>query len=85
LNDLRNHLFATIEGLRDEEKPMDLARARAISEVAQTIIDSAKVEVQFLEVMNVDSGSEFFEVDGEIGKRKLPPGDGLKVFAGRSR
>ena len=28
IEDLRNHLFATLESLRDEEKPMDL-RSRA--------------------------------------------------------
>lgn len=50
LVDLRNHLFATIEALADPDTPMDIARARAISEVAQTIIESAKVEVDFARV-----------------------------------
>lgn len=76
MTDLRNHLFETLEALKDEEKPMDLKRAHAISEVAQTIIESAKVEVEFLNVMNVDSGSEFFETPEEIGmRRKLPARD----------
>lgn len=44
--DLRNHLFAALEGLADNENPMELDRARAISDVAQTIINSAKVEVE---------------------------------------
>ncbi|CAB5217763.1 hypothetical protein UFOVP208_11 [uncultured Caudovirales phage] len=48
IEDLRNHLFATIESLMDEEKPMDLDRAKTISDVAQTIINSAKVEVEFI-------------------------------------
>lgn len=48
LTDLRNHLFETIERLKDKDEPMDLSRAHAISEVAQTIINSAKVEVQFI-------------------------------------
>ncbi len=43
--DLRNHLFAALEGLSDPEKPMELERAKAIADVAQTIINSAKVEV----------------------------------------
>lgn len=43
--DLRNHLFATLEDLRDTDKPMDLARAKAVAEVAQTLINLAKVEV----------------------------------------
>lgn len=48
IEDLRNHLFATIEGLMDADEPMDIDRAKAVSEVAQTIINSAKVEVDFL-------------------------------------
>jgi hypothetical protein len=48
IEDLRNHLFATIEALADKDEPMDIDRAKAISDVAQTIINSAKVEVDFL-------------------------------------
>lgn len=48
IDDLRNHLFATIESLCDEDKPMDIDRAKAIADVAQVIINSAKVEVDFL-------------------------------------
>ena len=48
IDDLRNHLFATLEALQDTDKPMELDRARTIAEVAQTIINSAKVEVAFM-------------------------------------
>lgn len=50
IEDLRNHLFETLEALKDEDKPMDLARARAVADVARVIVDSAKVEVNFLNV-----------------------------------
>lgn len=59
LEDLRNHLFETLDSLRNEEKPMDLDRARTIAEVAQAIINSAKVEVDFLRVTGQKSQSEF--------------------------
>lgn len=59
IEDLRNHLFATIEALSDKEEPMDLDRAKAISEVAQTIINSAKVEVEFLKVTDRERDSGF--------------------------
>lgn len=49
LEDLRNHLFETLESLRDEDKPMDIDRARAVCEVAGQILDSAKVEIKFIE------------------------------------
>jgi hypothetical protein len=48
IEDLRNNLFATIEALMDEDKPMDLDRAKAIADVSQVIINSAKVEIDFI-------------------------------------
>jgi hypothetical protein len=60
---LRNHLFETLEMLKDPENPMDLERAKVISEVAQTLINSAKVEVDFIKATEqTEVGSEFFEV-----------------------
>ena len=59
IEDLRNHLFAAIEALQDDESPMDIDRARAIGDIAQTIINSAKVEVDFLKVTSADEGSGF--------------------------
>lgn len=50
IEDLRNHLFATLEALQDEDKPMDIERARAVADVSRVLIDSAKVEVEFLRV-----------------------------------
>jgi hypothetical protein len=44
VDDLRAHLFATIEGLR--AGTVTIETARAISDVSQTIINSAKVEVE---------------------------------------
>lgn len=46
--DLRDHLFMALESLRDEENPMDLDRAKTIATVAQVVINSAKVEVDFI-------------------------------------
>lgn len=60
MDDLRNHLFAALEGLADEEKPMDIDRARAVAEVAGRVIDSAKVEVDFAKVTGLTPASDFF-------------------------
>lgn len=54
-------MFETIEKLKDDEKPMEIERARAISEVAQTIINTAKVEVQYLDAIGAESNGRFFE------------------------
>lgn len=59
ISDLRDHLFETLEALRDEKEPMDIARAKAIAEVAQVIIESAKVEVHFMEVVDGAMSSGF--------------------------
>lgn len=47
IEDLRNHLFETLEALKDKDHPMDLDRARVISGVAQTIINSSKGRHQY--------------------------------------
>lgn len=58
MDDLRNHLFETLEALKDEEKPMEIDRALAIANVADKLIETAKVEVQFLKVTGAsDEGS----------------------------
>lgn len=59
IDDLRNHLFATLEALRDKDEPMDLERAKAVADVARVIVDSAKVEVDMLKVTGGLSGTGF--------------------------
>jgi hypothetical protein len=65
IDDLRNHLFATLEALQDEDKPMDLDRAKAIADVAQVIINSAKVEVDFIHKVG-GSGTNFIPQDNKL-------------------
>lgn len=55
---LRGHLFETLAALRDKGEPMDIDRARAIAEVARGIVDSAKVEVEFIKATGA-KGSGF--------------------------
>lgn len=67
MTDLRNHLFATLEALQDQEKPMDIERAKAIAEVGKVLVDSAKVEVMFLKTMDGDAKSTgFIESEKEL-------------------
>ncbi|MDT3722967.1 hypothetical protein [Pseudomonas oryzihabitans] len=65
LEDLRNHLFATIEGLLDETAPMEIERAKAVAKVSAVLIESAKVEVRALEVMGGTRGSGFLQINQE--------------------
>lgn len=48
LEDVRAALFKTLEALQDPINPMDIERAKAVNEVSQTIINSAKVEVDYM-------------------------------------
>ena len=69
ISDLRDHLFETLEALKDSEKPMEIERARAISTVAQTIINTAKVELEAYELLGEgEPGSFFPEADDKVPK-----------------
>lgn len=68
--DLRDHLFETLEALKDEEKPMELARAKAIADVSRVIVDSAKVEVDFLKVTGGLRSTDFLPSEEETPKPK---------------
>lgn len=70
MTDLRNHLFETLERLNDTSAGNELKlgaeidRAKAICEVAQTIINSAKAEIDYLKVTGQGerARSEFLDV-----------------------
>lgn len=66
---LRSTLFETLRGLSDKTNPMDIDRAKAINETAQTIINSAKVEVDALRVIG-GSGTGFIPA---LAPPKKPP------------
>lgn len=65
IEDLRNHLFAALEGLADKEEPMELERAKAIADVARVIVDSAKAEVQFIQATGGRLGTGFIALPEE--------------------
>jgi len=73
INDLRDHLFETLEALKDTEKPMDLDRASAVSQIAQNLINLAKVEVDLVKAVGGTAPRDgFFNLPPEIENlRKL--------------
>ncbi len=74
IQDLRNHLFATIEALSDKQNPMELERAKTIADVAQVIINSAKVEVDFLRTGGtLGEGTGFIEALEKVNDSPPPP------------
>lgn len=66
IDDLRNILFETIDAVR--EGKLDLERAKMVGELSQVMVNSAKVEVQFVQATGT-KGSTFLDK-----KPDLPPG-----------
>lgn len=62
ITELRTHLFETLRGLKDKEAPMDIERAKAVSDVAKTLIDSARVECDFLKITGQNEGTGFIQL-----------------------
>jgi hypothetical protein len=60
IEDLRDHLFEIIEMLKEGD--MELDKAKAIADIAQVIVNSAKVEVDFIKVVH-GNGSGFIPLD----------------------
>jgi hypothetical protein len=71
IDGLRARLFAAIDGLRDGT--LDIERAKTISDTAQVIVNSAKVEVDFLRATGRHE-SRFVTGDEE---KALPPPNGV--------
>lgn len=68
IEDLRNHLFETLEDLRDKENPMDVDRAKAIATVAQVIVNSAAAENEFIDLTG-SKGTGFIETPLSVVKK----------------
>jgi len=68
INTLRQHLFDALQGVKDGS--MSVEQAKAVSEVSQTIINSAKLEVDFCRVTGTDVGTNFIKAE----EKPLPPG-----------
>lgn len=73
ITEVRQALLATLSDLRSRENPMDIDRAKAVAHVASVLVETAKVEVDFLRVTGSDR-SDFLEPPKEA--HKLPPPSG---------
>lgn len=54
ITELRQHLMDTLADLRDRKNPMEPDRARAVAQVASVLIDTAKVENEYLRLSGQD-------------------------------
>ena len=54
ISQLREHLLATLADLRSRDNPMEPDRARAVAQVASVLVDTAKVEVDYVKATGQD-------------------------------
>lgn len=66
---LRAHLFDAPQAVKSGQ--LELDQARAVNELAKTIVDTAKVEVDYL---RTTGGGESAFIDTAVGASNLPPG-----------
>ena len=77
IEDLRNHLFETIELVKDGK--MDIQQARAITNASQAILNSAKIEVDFIKAMGgIGEGTGFIPLEPKKPNMKKLNGSGEK-------
>lgn len=69
IEDLREALFATLQGVKDGS--IDIDRARTVNELGKTLCETAKVEVEYL---RANGGGESEFLASAVGKTNLPPG-----------
>jgi ribosomal protein L17 len=67
LSDVRDHIFMALERLSDEtltndQVNVEVDKAKAISQLADTLIQSAKVEIDFINATGIlESQSDLFK------------------------
>jgi len=65
ITELRQQLLDTLKDLRNRENPMEPDRARAVAQVASVLVDTAKVEVDYIKATGSDR-SDFIEPPAQI-------------------
>jgi hypothetical protein len=65
IDQVRSALLDTLKDLRNKEQPMDIERAKAVATVASVLVDTAKVENEYLKITGQDK-SNFLEAPADI-------------------
>jgi hypothetical protein len=76
ISTVRQHLLDTLADLRNKDNPMDIDRARAVADVASVIVNTAKVEVDYLKATN-QTHTPFLEVPADAQFRVVTNPDEL--------
>lgn len=73
VQDLRNILFAQLDNLIDPAKDVDLERAGMVNDTANTIIHSAKAEIEYAKVIKGAVTIPFIESQEGCEERPFSP------------
>lgn len=57
ITELRSELMATLRDLRNRVTPMEPDRARAVAQVAAVLVDTARIEIDYMKVAKVDTSN----------------------------
>lgn len=70
ISELRAQLFAAITGVRNGT--LDVDRARAVNDIGKTLVDTARVELDYLKI--TDGSESAFIAPAQKGLGNLPAG-----------
>jgi hypothetical protein len=76
---LRQHLFDSINRLSLNATPEEIERAKAIADTAQVIVNTAKVEIDFIKATGSEGGSNFIPLAPATGTTVVAQKPGLRV------
>ena len=71
INDVRSILFNTLHALGDKNNPIDLDRARTIGDIAKVLVDTARVEVDFVKHTGSNGSGFIPEAETATGVHRL--------------
>ena len=57
ITQVRQSLLDTLTDLRNRENPIDVDRARAVAQVASVLVDTARVEIDYIKATGADRSS----------------------------
>lgn len=57
ITELRSELMSTLRDLRNRINPMEPDRARAVAQVASVLVDTARVEIDYMKVTKQDTSN----------------------------
>ena len=66
INQVRQSLLDTLADLRNKQQPMDIERAKAVAQVASVLVDTAKVENDYLRITGNDQSNFMHPADGML-------------------